>query len=446
MITPIAWTASAAPAKIDIRSTMAFIIVLLFLVFRRSMAYLGIPPLYGGEITIILFAIMFFRGNALSAFVRNPIGGLAAVYMLLPLPFLAADMLRGYHIDIDETGRFTALFYYGVFIYFGYAAVASKRQLDLWIQLLYWGILFSTCHYLLSHALPLSSISSVINGISLFGQNDSAYIYYPFGLCYCVLFCQKLSPTRLVILVSVTMLAYIIHFERGALLGMLGCITVLILYSYDCKKALSGKTVGLSAAALLVLAVGFYLIVQFMPASEIAEKIGVQGQLARSIFMSDTELQGKTGTRDHRLQMWHDVYSETVRSDPFFGQGFHSILVDVKFWHPHNSFVSIFGRTGIFGLMLGLSIYILMPIIMAVKLHAVTCPDMRRIMLLLICFVPAFLSGALFGPTLESPYSSLVCNFMYGVMLRVSSLPMRDPILCNSRIAHGRAQRILTVS
>ena len=64
-------------------SRIAMIVVFVFLVLRRSAAYAGIPPLYGGEITLLIFAAIFLRLATLGRFVANPFGLVTVLYLSL---------------------------------------------------------------------------------------------------------------------------------------------------------------------------------------------------------------------------------------------------------------------------------------------------------------------------------------------------------------------------
>jgi len=85
-------------------------------------------------------------------------------------------------------------------------------------------------------------------------------------------------------------------------------------------------------------------------------------EIFKSIFVSSSTDAGTDlsleGSRSHRLEMWSDIIKETVNENLYFGQGFGMDLTAQTFRHPHNSLISIFGRMGIVGLFLYLSLFV----------------------------------------------------------------------------------------
>jgi O-antigen ligase len=382
-------------------------------VLRRSAAYFGIPPLYGGEITIILFAALFLRRDTLGAFCRNPYGLASIIFAILPLPYIIVQ----FRYAGTESIMYSSVAYYAVFLYFGYSIVSTTEKQKLFIRILYYALLFSNIHFLVSNVIPLKEVSPSINGVSLLGHSDSCYIYYGFGIAYALIFFDELGLTKAIVLLSSSILGHVLSTERGSQLGILGVLLVLVVFrkiwfKYD-KRFFSLLTLFGGS----ILAAGILIV----PQSAFAKKIGLQLDLFSSIF-SNSENVVRAGTKRHRLEMWNEIIDNTLKEDPALGQGVKGPLIDVAFKHPHNSFITIFGRFGIVGLFLALTIYFVMPAHNMMVLTRTNDPNLQQIMLLYLCFVPAFMGAVLFGPTLESPFSALICNFFYGAFLRCGDI------------------------
>lgn len=399
-------------------SVFAIVIVLVFLIIKRSAAYMGFPPLWGGEITIIVFSCLFLRRKTISAFIDTQIGLVVFLFILLPIPYILYEINNASIKYIEHA----SVCYYAIFLFFGYAAIDSRRTNDFFIKIIYWGILFSTLHYIIANIIPLREITPKINGVSILGHNDSGYIHYVFGFAYCVIYFHTIKPVKLFVLLTVVIIAYLIHFQRAPILGFCGCAVILWVFrAIWHRRIMAWQYLLLLLFLGTIISLGVILNI-YVPSFGIVEKVQNQKKLVISIFDESAGLEAKEGTKQHRLDMWKEVYEETAKKDLIFGQGFKEVLTSASFRHPHNSFLTIFGRVGLLGLSLALVIYIIFPGFVLSKINRATDAELKKSLLLFACFVPAFLSGALFGPTLESPYSALVCNFMYGVMLRVYCL------------------------
>jgi len=395
---------------------IAMAIVFLFLVLRRSAAYCGMPPLYGGEMTIVLFAAFFFRRDNLKAFYENPYGLASMIFALLPLPYIIVQ----YRSAGTDAIMYSSVAYYAAFLYFGYSAVSTAARQRLFTKVLYYAILLSNIHYLVSTVIPVEELPPLINGVSLLGHSDSCYIYFGVGIAYALIFSDELGLARTSILLGSSILGHLWLTERGSQLGILGVLLTLAIFHriwlrYS-KRLLSWLTLfgGLMVGTWFLIA----------PNSEFTKMTVLQLDLVISTF-SRSPNAVRAGTKEHRLAMWKEVIEETLSEDPVLGQGVKGPLVDVAFRNPHNSFLSIFGRFGVVGLVLAVIIYFVMPVDNMIVLTHTRDPVLQRIMLLQLCFVPAFMGAALFGPTLVSPFSALVCNFIYGASLRCSDIVRR---------------------
>jgi len=408
-----------ATGRSNISFYVAIGLVMVFLVLKRSAAYAGFPPLYGGEIALIGLAVLYLRWPTVVSFARNPVGQIALAFAALCVPYIIAEYDRAG----TDCIMFASVAYYALFVYFGYAVVSTRLDQDRFISLLFYAILASTAHFLLGEVVPLRDISPDVNGAPLLGNSDSAYVYFALGLAYVVIYWQQLHPLKIAALLTLSVVGHIILDERGSLLGIIG-VGVVLLWKRQIwwHRPMTQTAAAVAGGAVLL----FLLIVVHAPDGLIARKAGGQLDLLAATVGNPEGMENKVGTKEHRLAMWRQITDETIAEDPWLGQGFSRPLIKEEFRNPHNSFVTIFGRMGVVGLGLAVALYIGFPAYVAWRFRRIKDAWGRRHMLFYLAFVPAFLGAALFGPTLESPYSALVVNFMYGAFLRCRELSARS--------------------
>ena len=142
--------------------------------------------------------------------------------------------------------------------------------------------------------------------------------------------------------------------------------------------------------------------------------------------------------------MWTEIVNDTLDLDPLFGQGYRDKLVDVEFFNPHNSFISFFGRMGFWGLLLVIVIYFGITFIIAKGLKAVRDIDYQCYLLFYLCFIISCLAVSLTTPTFESPYSALVCNFIFGGALRLYSMAVNKELYNLSTTYSFRERKLIS--
>jgi O-antigen ligase len=378
------------------------------------MAYMGFPPLYGGEITIILFGLFFIRTEKVRSFIRNPIGKICILYLVIAFVYIS---IAYSDVGIDCM-RYGAVSYYAIFIYFGYILLDSRSKQSFFINALYYAISLSICHTLLVLFTPMYQLSPIINGTHLIGNLDGITVYNILAIPYVFIFWPKLGSKKTLILSMLGLLSCLFWTSRATLLSVMGMSFVLLLFHKIWLKS-SVKNIYLFGFGFIVVSLLFILTV--FQNSKISQQIQLQGDLFTAIWSDSSNLPGKAGTKQHRLKMWTEIINDTIDSDPLFGQGYRNKLVNVEFFNPHNSFVTFFGRMGFLGLSLVILIYFGIPIAIARRLKAVRDKDYQSYLLFYLCFIISCLAVSLTTPTFESPYSALVCNFVFGGALRLYS-------------------------
>jgi O-antigen ligase len=402
-----------------ILSKIAVVVVCLFLVLQRFIAYMGFPPLYGGEITIILFVIFFLRPSKLHSFFRGRIAFVYITYLLVAFFYI----FTAYNDVGIDCMRYAAVSYYAVFIYFGYAVLYTRFEQRFFIDALYYAILLSNCHTLLALFTPIRQLGPVINGVPMFGNLDQASIYNVLALPYLLIFWPKLRLYKSIPLGILGFLGFIFWGSRAGMLSMIGLLVLLLIFRKVWQQNWI-KNIPLFGFILILLSL---FIITFSQNTRFIKSLQMQTDIVTSIWSDSPNLQGKIGSKQHRIRMWKEVIAETIDSDPLFGQGYRDKLVDVEFFHPHNSFITFFGRIGFVGLSLVILIYFGIPIGIAKRIMIVKDKDLQKYLLFYLCFITSCILVSLTSPTFESPYSALVCNFVFGGALRLHCLAHDKP-------------------
>jgi O-antigen ligase len=324
--------------------------------------------------------------------------------------------------------RFAVVVYYAIFIYFGYAALGSRLKQRFFMDAMYYAIILSICHTLLGWMVPLREISPLINGVPLLGNYDQAPVYNILAVPYLLVFLPRLGVRKSLLLAVLAVVVNISGGGRAAQLGIIGSLVVVLWYRRILQKSLVKYIVPCGIIFIFLCA----FIFTFFQESAIGTAIQRQGYLFKAIYSDSSHLPGKAGSKKHRIVMWQEIITETMRINPWLGQGFRDRLVDVKFYHPHNSFVTIFGRLGLLGLSISSVIYFGIAIEIARRIRAVKDNEFQRYLLFYLCFVPCCLAVGLTAPTFISPYSALVCNFIFGGALRLHRAvsQQNDDIMC----------------
>ena len=201
----------------------------------------------------------------------------------------------------------------------------------------------------------------------------------------------------------------------------LGVIIILLLVRRRARE-LRGL---ISVTALLVIAALAYSFLGIsIEGQRGSVSLGFFQDAVTSIFLgSDNE--SLDGSRTDRLLWWFDIIARATSSTDslFFGMGFNEVLIDQStgadtiLRYPHNSFVSIFGFSGLTGLLLYLSLtwLILYQVIRSAKLYHQSP---------LLNWYPIFFIGfnvaAFFSTVFEAPFHSFVFWVLSGVVYRLS--------------------------
>lgn len=391
------------------------------------MAYVGFPPIYAGEITLVAFAPLVLRKDALSRFIRNPISILVCAYVFLPMLYFTFHQPTA-KAAITDFGLFSVVAHYAIFFYYGYAAVHTVLEQRAFLRLMYFAILLSLAHSAARWLVPLRELPLTVNEIPLLGHFDLSGIYRMCGLAYVAIFYPHLGKLKSLALLGLFATYLFCPPSRGFVVVLVVLTGILLWYWRILPLASRRHAVTAVCVAVLVMALGYVIA----PSSGMSPHLDAQVDVVVATVSDSPNLPGKAGSKAHRIAMWSEIIGRTLRDAPLFGAGFAEDLTDAVFRNPHSSFVTIFGRMGLVGLSISILIYFGVATHVSRALTWGRSIELRRYLLFYLCFWASFVNVALVqGTPLESPYSALVCNFVLGAAWRCAELA-RVPVLAAS--------------
>jgi hypothetical protein len=333
----------------------------------RGFAYVGLPPFYIGEITLVVGLAAIVVGK-----VRWRVSGLQILlvfYMALgasrTIPFIRSEGILAI--------RDAVLWYYAVFALI-VSLILTRDRLTAAVRayavllpfLLVWFVAMSTVFRFFVDDLPrfpgspLPIISSMIPGnraVMLAGM--AAFFIIGLHKLYGR---RQLSPAFFWVIWLIS--AGVVAVEnRGGLLAIVLSLGIMFLIRPS-KEILRAAFIGLLAVAVFIaidpsinLGGGRVLSV---------EQVTVN---ITSIFSDETGNLGSVqSTKNWRLDFWNAIYTDIIRGPDFWtGKGFglnlatyygFQVLADESLRSPHNSHVTVLGRMGVLGMGLWIAIHL----------------------------------------------------------------------------------------
>jgi len=389
-------------------------------VLNRGFAYIGYSPFFIGEFTLLFYLLSLNHGIYFPKFLGTNAGKIWFAFFTYNLVIFFISATHG----PSESIRNSVIWVYTLFFYIGYyygkklidaEAIGRFENILLFISL---AMILSNLLYPLNEYLK-EATSFLYNGEALLGNASTVHALF-IGFVFYLFFVKKLAFRALWISLGFFTMVIFVQ-SRAAMLGVLAVMIYVFLfdnYRYFLKRA---------KVALIILV----LIGTAYFASGITLK-GHRGEASSSsikdsiysIFTesSDASLQGP---REDRLNWWTDVLKRTCSSATtfMFGLGFDEILNDrmdtpsTIIRYPHNSFLSVFGFTGI----VGLSLYLSLAAIIFLKIYKSSrsgneIPVLRWYPI----FAIGYFVSAFFSTVFEAPFHSYVFWVLSGIFYGIA--------------------------
>ena len=424
--------AEARGALLEGDRYLAFLAIVLlgYALNGRAFAYLGFPPLYIGEISLLIGAIVFLRTGALVASLAT-LPSLMLVALMVwvvarTIPFVGVygvDALRdstvvmygGFALIViglllnDARRIDTVLRYYNVLL------VSFPVILVTFYLTLYWAEYIPSFY----GSAPVVDITTSAVGTHLAGTMVFVLIGY-----------RKVS--FLWLLVWLATLILVASTNRGATLAALVPIVFAML--------MLGRLRLLTTAALAV--VGIFAILLTVESSLSSDDVAAPNaprvvsahQIVKNAesMLGDSGDQNVEGTKRWRLDWWDIIINDTIYGPNFWtGRGFGLNLADADGYtgpaqggpptrNPHNVNMTLLARAGVPGVVLWSLVVLSWG---GMMLRAMLIARSRGhkqwadLFLFIICYLTSILINAFVDVTLEGPMQGIWfwCLFGFGI-------------------------------
>ncbi|MGE0751283.1 MAG: O-antigen ligase family protein [Variibacter sp.] len=402
---------------------LLFLICVLagYALMGKGFAYLGVPPIFIGEITLLLGTLVFLRMGLLFACLTTLpsliLAALMAWTLLRTVPFV-----RSYGADAL---RDSVIVMYGAFAYIVIALLLEDaRRLDMLLQ--YYSrflrffvplvpLLFALCQYAQESFLP--NLPGTDVPILLLGAGEVP-VHLAGAAVFALVGFYRPSALWVVCLVAAVLMASALN--RG---GMLAFAIPVVA-----ATILTGKTrslVRLLLAGMIVFGASYAVEKAVTNQSATASK---ERELRPSQFVENAEsIWGHSdpkleGSRRWRLEWWGLIMKDTLYGGPHFwsGRGFGlNLAVEDGYGgdrqasplrSPHNAHMTLLARAGV----PGLALWILFLMAWLGMMGGAFIDARRRreqawtgLFLFVACYASAAIINATFDVALEGPMQGI---------------------------------------
>ena len=332
-----------------------------YAVAGRPFAYLGVPPLYMGEILLLMGVWQILQSSHLWKVFLQPSAWVLSFFMswgvACTLPYL-------HHYGL-MTLRDAALWGYGLFAFVIAMILISRPSLLLLLINRYQFFTRIFPFITLIGLVSLIFFKRVLFDISTFFQMKPGDILVQLAAMVSFTTCGLNRPTLFWIFALVGSVLVAGSVGRGGLLAFsLGVGFILLL---RLRHTSSWKMLGSLLGAFLVM--GLLLLALPQEGKQTARKISPD-QLVKNMLsvVTTSEKCGLEGTKRYRLEWWDKIINYTFFGDYFIGGKGYGINLaeaddqllhgDMSLRNPHNVHLTILARSGVPGLFLWLTLNI----------------------------------------------------------------------------------------
>jgi hypothetical protein len=394
-----------------------------YAVLGKLFAYLGVPPLFVGEIALLTGVVIALRTGCLVAALATLPSFLLSITMvwvlIRTLPYLGQHGVNAL--------RDSVVIMYGAFAFIVMALLLEDHRRVTTMVKYYSNLLavfipaspfvFAAAYYT---ANPLRFIRPGEIAVHLAGATLFALVGF-----------RKLSP--LAILFVIAALAMSLAMSRGAMMAYIIPVVLALLVLGKARDLFTALIAG-----VIVVGAAYVLETAFTNAQVAKVHSTDRTVSVRQLVENFTSIVGQSGmqtesTKAWRLEWWNIIIKDTVYGPHFWtGRGFGLNLADADgFWDgwnpdapptrsPHNAQMTLLARAGVPGVVLWGAIVVSW---MAMLLKAMLTARRRgqthwaNLFLFVIGYVLAILINASFDVALEGPMQGIWfwCLFGFGV-------------------------------
>ena len=431
----LGYASRTAPTVGDRYLALLAIVLLGYALMGKGFSYIGVPPLYVGEIACLVGLFVFVRSGACIATFSTPptllLVALMTWVVMCTVPYLG---LYGF-----DALRDSVIVLYGVFAFIVIGLLLEDaRRIDTALR--YYSIFIT--------ALPVMSVGYLITKYwidsipSLYGTNipildvpaTAAGSHLAGAAVFVLIGYRRVS--LLWIAIWVATFALVGATNRGAALAVFVPAALAILVQGRLRLMLTMMVAGLALLGAVYVAEANFS--RYNEADDSNDRPVSAHQIVENIKSIFGQAGSQTqGTKEWRLEWWNVIIDDTFGGPHFWtGRGFGLNLAEADGYagtpdpsnprplaplrSPHNAHMTLLARTGVPGLVLWALVLISWGGMMAKAIIVARTRGHGQwadLFLFIACYAAAILINATFDVVLEGPMQGIWfwCLFGFGV-------------------------------
>jgi len=427
----------------------------------KGFAYVGIPPLFVGEIILVLGLLAATIGQGIKVAFRSPLSLMWVAFAVLGVA-RTIPYINVYGLNALRDG---VLWGYGVFALLVCALLLRSgwvpRVPEYYVRWLPWFLCWLPVAYLFERLagnmlpqlpgtdvtlLRLKAGDSAVHlaGVAAFLLLGLHEVIVPQGSSKIAVSVKEWMWWLLWLVATVL----VGTSNRGGLLAILIAIGVVLLL----RPISLGKWAKVILISSIITAVFFVFNIEIDIGR--ARKVSPQQIIVnlQSVFGNNDE-QYLSGTREWRLEWWSDIVNYTFFGEYFWGgkgfginladdDGFQGTAWEGQLRSPHNGHLNVLARAGVPGFMLWLLLQTTFGICqLSFFLHARRSGQERkaRISLWILAYWIAFIVNASFDVFLESPQAGIWFWSLFGFGIAFLLHSRADALLIRPTLSQLRS-------
>jgi hypothetical protein len=406
---------ASAPRLVRIYLGFFCIVLAGYAVFGREFAYLGFPPLYIGEIALVLgIAVALMAGHLTSAILNLP--GLTLALLMLWTAHRTVPYWDQYGFDAP---RDAMIVFYGLFAYVIASLIGQRPSTLLFLverykHFIFYAVFLAPIIFTVGHTFPpLLGIGP--NAAELACHMTAIFAFALIGFV-------RLRPLALIVMMLFELFAF--SQAREAMVVFVLCSSLAAAFSLE-SRVLRHISAGIGICAAVV---GVLFVVDFhFDSEDLRRPVSVRQYMENvSTIFADSDDE----TKEWRLNWWSDITNYTVHGPYFWtGKGFGPNLADTDGYQtsgpdeaplrsPHNAHMTILARGGVPGLalwILALGAWLGAMLRQLVEARRLRDSWWASIFAILVVYWTAILVASSFAVVLEGPVMGIWFWTIHGI-------------------------------
>ncbi len=416
-----------------------------YALFGKGWAYLGVPPLFIGEITLGLGLVSIALCGRLSGLFR-----FATVHWLMLLAVWGAICTFPYTSEYGmDAIRDAVIWGYGVFGVVVYSYVLAKPQrltllLERYRQFAWIYPLVVPGIWLVTRFFEGSIPHWPWAQAPVFDAKGGDLLVHLAGMLAFGVAGFSGEVSRVRVFAITCAIAMVGAFNRGGLVSVLAAVSLCLWLKPWSQILWRVASVGVLGLTLLAASGLEYQL----PGKERA--ISFEQLVVNLTSIVDSRNDELGGTKEWRLQWWSDIYRYTVHGRFFWmGKGFGINLADDDGYQgsdwegrlrsPHNGHLTMLARAGVPGFVLWMLVHGTWAWAVARgyrRSHRAGHEAWSHLFLFLLAYWTAFMANATFDVFLEGPMGGIWFWTLYGLGLAALTIYERDPDILTASANH----------